>query len=726
MHDTQPPLPTDFHRVIRELLGERGIANREKIFDFFYQDLYSLSSPFYIKDIYTFIARIKEAIDGHEYILIYGDKDADGVSAAAIAYITLSKLTEKVQAYVPDLAAGYGLNKEILDDYIKSGVTLVITCDCGISNVTEITYLREQGIDVLVTDHHDIPETLPPAYALFNPKLPDSGFATRDLCGAGVIFKLMQGLVFSYSEFYNSDFLIFDFKHTDTSYTELEYIRILRLRNFVPYMENIFEAERTETGEYTIQGEASLRLPLIDVLDEIGSFAFENEESYFVATGGKERLDTLFKTFAHHEVEPPPALNTYDLFALGRKTFAIADEDAKTLEGFALRAGVNIYRYQDSPHAKLRILAECFNAVFIRSRGSMLAYYESILPLVALATVADVVPLLRENRALVKSGLRAIETGKHTGIRMLLQNGNGKTPAINTRTIAWRIAPAINAAGRMGETEKAFQLLSAKDEATATALSETVQTLNNERKKLTEENLRLAEELLAQNASILDEPVIIIKSNRFEQGLTGLVAGRLVSRYEKAAVVICEDAEKGEYVGSARSKGADNVRKMIEHASEMVLKFGGHTNASGFSLLPEHFEAFHAKCIEAAKDLRFGEAVLEKKYDMLLSFPEIDLPLAEQIEQLAPFGEGNTEPLFATNNVEIVDMKTMGENKNHLDLRLREGNATLRALSFRRSEREIESFEYAHFLDIVYRIRVDRFHGRATPALHLETHHFHE
>ena len=169
----------NLHPIVKELLNLRGITSNEDIFDFFFQDIYSLSNPFNIKDVNVFVDRLKEAIDNDEKILVYGDKDADGITAASIIYNTLKIVTKNIEAFVPNHTTGYGLSKTVIEEYANSGVSLIITVDCGISNVEEVEFARDLNIDIIVTDHHDIPEILPNAYAIFNPKISNTGFVSK-------------------------------------------------------------------------------------------------------------------------------------------------------------------------------------------------------------------------------------------------------------------------------------------------------------------------------------------------------------------------------------------------------------------------------------------------------------------------------------------------------------------------------------------------------------------
>ncbi|MDA0080648.1 DHH family phosphoesterase [Brachyspira hyodysenteriae] len=202
----------NLNTTILELLKLRGITSKEDIYDFFFQDIYSLSNPFNIRDINVFVNRVKEAIDNDEKILVYGDKDADGITAASIIYNTLKVVTKNVEAFVPNHTTGYGLSKAVIEEYANSGVSLIITVDCGISNAEEVEFARDLSIDIIVTDHHDIPEILPNAYAVFNPKISNTGFVSKNFSGCAVAFKLMQAFVFSYTKLYNKDIIVLDYE----------------------------------------------------------------------------------------------------------------------------------------------------------------------------------------------------------------------------------------------------------------------------------------------------------------------------------------------------------------------------------------------------------------------------------------------------------------------------------------------------------------------------------
>lgn len=709
--------------VARKILEKRGITSEGDCYDFFYQDLYGLSNPFAINGVHAFITRINEAVDAKEHILVYGDKDADGVCAAALLFSTLSKaLPEQVHAYVPTHETGYGLNRDVVEEYARGGVSLVITCDCGISNVDEIEYFREIGVDVIVTDHHDVPETLPNAYAIYNPKIEGSGFPDREICGCAVAFKLLQAYALSRAGYYGHDFIILDFAHTDHSYALLKFVKAIRVRDFGAQEDGVFGYELSANGTYRAMyaSEEDFELSITDVLEEFGSFCFENEQTHLTLTGGSARLAQLFRTFEKYELEIPPYQDVFDLTALATKTMGMQREELRSLESFARAAGVNPYRNPDAPFRDLLLRAEAFIRMLLRSRTKCIAYFERSLALVALATVADVMPLQKENRVFVKEGIKSAGAGTHFGINTLLEKTGVKLNEITATTIAWKLAPFINAAGRMGKPEEALALLSAENAETARAAAETIHALNEQRKRLADENAIFVNECILKECNVETDKVFVVKSDAIEQGLTGLIAGKMVSRYKRPVVVVYENKETGECVGSARSGGNDNVRKMVEASKETLIKFGGHMNASGFSLLSERFDAFKARCIAEANALGFGNAEVERAYDLRLSFKHIDLDLAMELEAFEPFGQKNEEPLFATTGVEVVNTRVIGKNANHLMLELQEGGRMRSAVIWNVKDQDVEDIRKAKTMNITYALRVNRFNGTVEPRLYIE------
>ncbi|WP_300711987.1 single-stranded-DNA-specific exonuclease RecJ [uncultured Brachyspira sp.] len=710
----------NLNEVIKELLKLRGITSKEDIYDFFFQDIYSLSNPFNIRDINVFVDRIKEAVENDEKILIYGDKDADGVTAASIIYNTLKVVTKNVEAFVPNHTTGYGLSKAVIEEYANSGVSLIITVDCGISNAEEVEFARELSIDIIVTDHHDIPEILPNAYAVFNPKLSNTGFSSKNFSGCAVAFKLMQAFVFSYTKICNKDIIVLDYK-IDKNKNIIKTIRALKSTNFV-ISDEVFGFELIDdNNKYK-----SIYMDYYDefmsedeVLEELASYMFEGDGTVLVLTGGEDRLKKLLSFYEKYEIYLPEYDSVYDLLQLGVRYGNININNMKTLDDFALALNVNIYRYENIEYRDLIIKMEIFRRLFYISQKQFQNYIRKKSILVLLGTVADVVPLIEENRAYVKCALKELENTSHIRYNIMLEKINLLNSKIDTQTVSWRLAPFINAAGRMGSPETALKLLTSELKEDALRLSEEIYNMNETRKSLTESNFSIVNEYIKINGC-LDFPIIVVKSKNIEQGLTGLIAGKVLSEYGKTAVIMYE-SDEGICIGSIRSRGDDNARDMLEYANVYLTKFGGHKNAAGFTLNAENFDKFKNKIVKYAASQNFTSEKNDYVFDMEINLKNIDMKLAKSLELFEPYGFGNEEPLFISKNVKVNNIIRMQKNnKLHLRIELFQDNKKIRGIIWNSNEEEVQKLLSSNYIDIIYKLRVNRFAGNEDVRIYIE------
>ena len=710
----------NLHPIMKELLNLKGITSKEDIFDFFFQDIYSLSNPFNIKDVNVFVVRLKEAIESNEKILVYGDKDADGVTAASIIYNTLKMVTKNVEAFVPNHETGYGLSKAVIEEYANSGVSLIITVDCGISNVEEVEFARDLSIDIIVTDHHDIPEIMPNAYALFNPKISNTGFVSKNFSGCAVAFKLMQAFVFSYTKLYNKDIIVLDYEINKQSNT-LKRIRALKSVNFVP-SDEVFGFELAGENSYK-----SMYIAYYDelitedeVLEELASYMFEGDGTVLVLTGGEDRLKRLIALYEKYEIYLPEYDSVYDLLQLGAKYGNVNIKTTKTLDDFALALNINIYRYDKIEYKDLIIKTEIFRRMFYISQKNLQNYIRKKSILVLFGTVADVVPLIEENRVYVKCALKELEKPSHVRYNVILEKINLLNTKVDTQIISWRIAPFINAAGRMGSADTALKLLTSELKEEAVSLAETVYSMNETRKSLTESNFNIVNEYIKNN-SCLKLPIIIVRSKKIEQGLTGLIAGKVLSEYGKTAVIIHE-SEDGICVGSIRSRGDDNARDLLEEASVYLTKFGGHKNAAGFTLSSDNFDKFQSKIIKYAANQNFNTEKDNDVFDLELNFKSVDLKLAKDLELFEPYGAGNEEPVFISKNVKVNDIKKMQKNnKLHLRLELLQSDKKINAIIWNSSEEEVLKLLNSNYIDIIYKLKVNRYANSEDARIYIES-----
>lgn len=699
--------------VIKELLANRGIDNNAKIFDFFYQDIYSVSNPFNIRDMNIFIDRLKEAVEYNEKILIYGDKDADGVTATSIMYNTLKAVSKNVSAFVPTPNTGYGLNSKVIEEYARSGVSLIITVDCGISNVEEVEFARSLGIDIIVTDHHDIPEILPNAYAIFNPKLLNTGFTTTNFCGCAVAFKMMQAFVFSYTKLYNKDIIVLDYE-IDKKNNSLKKIKALKATNFV-ISSDIFAFEINDKKLFLpMHQDDELYyddgLSEVELLEELASFMFEGDGTILVLTGGEDRLKKLLSMYEKYEIYLPDYENVYDLLKLAENYGNINIKNTKTLIDFALALNVNIYKYENFDHKDLMIKMEVFKRLFFISHKTVEKYLKRESILVLFGTIADIVPVLDENRAYIKCALKELERPPHIRYNVILEKNNLLNTKIDTDTIGWKISPFINAAGRLGNANTSLKLLTAEDEDTALSFAEEVYNMNEERKSMTETSFNRINKYIKEKG-YHHNPIIIVKSNDVVPGLTGLIAGKVLNEYGKTAIILHENDE-GICTGSIRSVYYENAREMLSFASLYLLKFGGHKNAAGFSLYSKDFDNFIEKILKYLEENPPSEedTVDIPIYEMVLDFKEINLQLASILEKFEPYGTCNPEPLFKTQNVKVVKIQKIEKNnKIHIKMILEKSNQKQIGVYWNISEEEVEKIANSNYIDIVYKLRVNTF-----------------
>ena len=301
----------------------------------------------------------------------------------------------------------------------------------------------------------------------------------------------------------------------------------------------------------------------------------------------------------------------------------------------------------------------------------------------------------------------------------MLEKINLLNTKIDTQIVSWRLAPFINAAGRMGSPETALKLLTSELKEEALSLSDEIYNMNETRKSLTESNFNTVNEYIKIN-SCLDFPVIVVKSKEIEQGLTGLIAGKVLSEYGKTAVIMYE-SEDGICVGSIRSRGDDNARDMLEYANAYLTKFGGHKNAAGFTLNADNFDKFKNKIVKYASSQNFAAEKNEDIFDMEINFKDIDMKFVKSLELFEPYGYGNEEPLFVSKNVKVNDINRMQKNnKLHLRLDLMQDNRKLNGIIWNSSEEEVQKLLSSNYIDIIYKLKVNRFNGNEDARIYIE------
>ncbi|MFA7319812.1 MAG: single-stranded-DNA-specific exonuclease RecJ [Parcubacteria group bacterium] len=533
--------------AILGLLYERGIAGEEAIEKYFGFDYAGcLGDPFKIVGMEKAVERIKSAKEKKEPVAIYGDYDADGVTATAVLKEALMDVGfPEVICYFPDRQTeGYGLNEKALEHLKAQGVKLIITVDCGITNVVEVEKAKDWGMDIIITDHHHVPDELPAAVALINPNIPESGFEFKELAGVGVAFKL--------------------------------------------------------------------------------------------ATALYERL--------------------------------------------------------------------------AKKKSEQLKW---ALDLVAIGTIADCVPLLGENRVLVKYGLLVLSKTRRVGLLEMFKVGRINISEDNVpdaHTVAFQIAPRINAAGRIDHASASYNVLVGDDPVAARVLALELEDKNQKRQKITIEIFREVQ-VLANN-SFKDRRFIFASNAHWPMGILGLVAGKITEEFKKPSMIL--QHQEGMFRGSLRSVPEVDLMEIIKRCATLVEKFGGHSQAAGVSVLPENIEKFCAKmAAEVEKELEGKEIMSVIEIDSEISAEDIGWELVSGLKKMEPFGVGNREPIFCARNFIIVDAKIVGNGQKHWKLTLRGENGSPKifdAIGFSLVEK-FPNLEKDVKIDIAFNLAEDEWNG---------------
>jgi single-stranded-DNA-specific exonuclease len=551
--DTISQFP-DMNPVSLQLLFNRNIDTQEKIDEFFNSDyLDDIHDPFLLKDMKKAVKRIYRALNKKEEVLIYGDYDADGVTSSALLHDILDQIGIRAEVYIPHRETeGYGFNMNSVAEIIKKKYTLVISCDCGVSNFTEVEALKKAGIDVIITDHHKEPEKLPPALAIVHAGLSREKYPFTKLAGVGIAYKLATGLLKS-------------------------------------------------------------KLCKID-----------DEEK---------------------------------------------DKIAKWL-----------------------------------------------LDLVALGTVADMVPLVGENRTLVKYGLLVLKKTRRLGLQELYKMSGTNVEKMSSYTIGFQLGPRLNAAGRIGHANTAFELLITKNLERAIEISNELNAKNKERQDITKEMVAEAKENLGAVNS--DQKMIWVKNKSWNLGIIGLVAGRLSNEFYRPSFALGYDGQN--WVCSSRGIDELDLMEIINSVNDKLLRFGGHKSAAGFSLSADNLEKVKSEMEKLINQKLEGIELIPSVYlDAEIGLGDVDWNLWKYLDKFEPFGMNNKKPKFLIKNCVVKDIQFLGAGKNHLKITLEKDGRMKKAIGFRMAK-NFTDLKVGNTIDLVAEIGLNEWNGNRSLELYIE------
>ena len=492
---------TVLNPAIEQLVLARQLATAESL-DTFAKEETIHHDPFLFSEMSKIITRINEAIDQGEPILIYGDYDADGVTGTSILVRCLRELGALVDYYIPNrFYEGYGPNEDAFMQAIADGYQLVITVDNGIAGVDEAEILLEHGVDLIITDHHQVKETLPRAYAILHPEL-DENYPFHHLSGAGVALKVAEAL----------------------------------LQEVIP------------------------------------------EDFYAIAM---------------------------------------------------------------------------------------------------LGTIGDVVPLIDENRSIVKRGLAALRETEIEGLNAMMDLAGTEKSEVTEVNVGFELCPRLNAPGRMDEAALSVECLIAESEEEAKLIADQIESFNSERQKVTQKVLEEATKLVDAK-TLAKKKVVILYSPNWHEGILGIVAGRLAKQWQKAVFVVTDDHE-GFIKGSARAVEGYHLFELLNECQDLIERFGGHALAAGITFAAENLKALEDKMNELLQEV---EVTSSLQVDLSLPLADLNISFVEQLSILAPFGEGNRPPVIELKNVYVKNVKPIGNKLQHLKFTLYQDKHSVDVIAF--------------------------------------------
>jgi single-stranded-DNA-specific exonuclease len=329
-----------------------------------------------------------------------------------------------------------------------------------------------------------------------------------------------------------------------------------------------------------------------------------------------------------------------------------------------------------------------------------------LLELAALGTIADLVPLTDENRYLVREGLKAMTETRRPGLRALYRQGRIDGESIDADTVAYQIAPRLNSAGRMGHARVSLELLTTDSEQQAEALAAELEEFNLRRRELSTQSYQAAIEQLGEGEGL--PAVLIVDHPYFTPGVAGLVAGRLLESYNRPAIALAA-VEGDRLTASARSLPTFNMVEAIAQCQDLLARFGGHAQAAGFTISRRNVPEFIARMTALGEAALGGQAPDNvTSVDAEVGLPGLDSETLAWMAEMEPWGVENPAPVFLSRGVHVMETRYIGNQGQHLRLRVRQGNSEWTALAFNHAEKWVEGTPY---LDLIFTITRDSWRG---------------
>lgn len=683
------------NELTASILYRRGVTEGSQLLYFLENDIRFQHSPFNFSTMEDAVERIITAREEGEKVLIFGDSDVDGITSTAILFEYLSEMGLDVYWRLPLADAPYGLSIEAIDELAAKGGTLIITVDCGISNFAEIQHANELGIDVIITDHHNPQEELPEAIIIVNPKVEECNYPFKEISGAAVAYKLVSALRFAETDFYNAEICILDISYNEEE--KIFYSDCLKIKNLTRVK---------ELHEKIIPGKTSiydLKLP----------YFLQGQLIY--SWNSKQTKDLLSQIFGSG-IE----FNINDLSLEISKVFpSLKSKSADQLKDLS-----TIGKYIEEENSTINALFNLYVSYCKRLIGQkypkQIQNEKNDLQLVALAALADVMPMKNENRIFVQNGLMSIKKdGPRTGLAELFNKLKLNREAVTSKDLSWTIIPALNAAGRMGQSNVSLELLINKNPREREILANQIYDFNEERKTLVSEAVFTIKDISEKSFQKNHNKICAVFHEKINSGVTGIVASKLMQEFGVPSIAITFSGDV--CVGSMRSCRGFISTQFLDNFGDFFINHGGHDFAAGFSFTKDKLKDFFNIIERESNNIVLSDAEEEVLIDAEISKEHMSAEIFDLLEMFEPYGSENQELVFISRNIPVCDGMVVGK-KDPASLKavFDYGKIKVPGMFWGQGDRLNKDVLIGQNYDIMYTLDRNYFNGISTPQIILK------
>ena len=642
-------------RLVR-ILANRGLKTVPEIYNFLNPHPSQILNPFLLTGVKDAITLIRAAISDNKRIGIFADSDLDGLTSLTLLLHVLGKQSDNIYYRYPKEDEDYGLTTGIIDEFNKENVGLIITVDSGVRDCVEISYARSLGMQVIVTDHHEPADELPNAVVV-NPLRRDCSYPYKKLAGVGVAFKLCYGLLLSYLPSYNMTFFL------------------------------LFEDEDSNYHGALIKDGMIASTEIYRTFAETESFISNMRENCQIVCNTSSLASKI------QNVQSVCTIN--DLLPEQYSNF----KNSSYLE-IANHLKINCN------NTVLKVFTDTFFELQRISSSKISTFLSYALSLVAIGTIADVMPLTEENRLLTACGLNELGHTTHYGLAKILNNKK-----VNAKTIGWELAPLLNSPGRFGKAYLTANFFIQNYHNDDGEVLNQLYEINKERKELVDASIN------GGGKETDKGKFIVAVYENIPDGMAGLIANRLMDKSNKPAIALIYPPKNGIIKGSGRAPKGFDFFSYIETTIDMLERAGGHAQAFGFTISQENVSAFINKLSELLENVHDEEPVIN--IDIEIQSTDVTLDFFKLLNQIEPFGKENDEPLFLMKDVKLNSFKRFGKENDHgkyiIDPELK-----LSAIGWNMADEMENLYRSGKHFDIVFSLEEDTYMGRSSIRLMLK------